>query len=212
MGWPVGSPEKGLELRRQKNTHRPAAAARVHHHHGVHVDLIQVGTLFSINLDADEIVIEQLRNRRALKTLVLHHVTPVTGGITDRQEDRFLGFARLLNSLVVPGIPIHRIVGVLQQIRTGLVGQAIWHNVSKSLLWGRCSGSDRTKSERFDRLAKGLLRPRKLAVTDFVSILRNRILDGFTKLSVDPDVFWNSTLRQAQQIMHDENLPITVDT
>ena len=51
---PIGAAVKRLQVGRQKHRHRPAAAAG-HHLHGVHVDLIEVGPLLAIDLDADEV-------------------------------------------------------------------------------------------------------------------------------------------------------------
>src|SRR5690606_9916864 len=43
-------------------------------------------------------------------------MTPVAGGIADGQKDRLVLPLRLFKGLLAPGIPIHRIVGVLQEI------------------------------------------------------------------------------------------------
>ena len=51
---PIRAAVKRLQVGRQKHRHRPAAAAG-QQLHGVHVDLVEVGPLFAIDLDADEI-------------------------------------------------------------------------------------------------------------------------------------------------------------
>ena len=56
---PVRAAVERLQVGRQKHRHRPAAAAG-HHLHRVHVDLIEVGPLLAIDLDADE----RARSRR----------------------------------------------------------------------------------------------------------------------------------------------------
>ena len=57
--------------------------------------------------------------------LALHHVAPVAGGIADRKEDRLRLGARALSSLVAPGVPVHRVVRVLQEVRALLEDQPI---------------------------------------------------------------------------------------
>ncbi len=87
LGRVVGAPEERLELRREKDAHRPPARARDHLDRA-HVDPVEVGSLLAIDLDVDEEVVHQLGDFRVLERLVLHHVTPVTGRVADREEDR----------------------------------------------------------------------------------------------------------------------------
>ena len=60
-----------------------------------------------------------------LKTLPLHHVAPVAGRIADRKKNGSLFITCPLNRFFAPRIPVDRIVGVLQQIGTAFLGQAI---------------------------------------------------------------------------------------
>src|SRR3990172_10645374 len=54
-----------------------------------------------------------------------HDVTPVAGGIADGEEYRlFLSFGPL-ECFRAPRIPVHRIIGMLQQIRTFLLGEPV---------------------------------------------------------------------------------------
>ena len=62
---------------------------------------------------------------RVLEALVLHHMTPVAGGIADREEDRFILGTGLFERDIAPGIPIDGIGGVLEQVGAGFAGQAI---------------------------------------------------------------------------------------
>ena len=88
---------------------------------GCHVDRINIGSFFSINLDADVFFIHQSRNFLVLERLSFHNVTPVAGRVTDAQKNRNVTFPGLLESLVSPGKPLHRIVRVLQEIGAGFV-------------------------------------------------------------------------------------------
>ena len=56
-------------------------------------------------------------------------MAPVAGGIADAQENRFALAAGLDKGFVLPWIPIHRVIGMLQQIGALLFNQAIWFNL-----------------------------------------------------------------------------------
>ena len=58
--------------------------------------------------------------RLVLERLALHHVAPVAGGVADAEEDGLVLGAGLLQGLRPPGVPVHRVVGVLQQVRARL--------------------------------------------------------------------------------------------
>jgi hypothetical protein len=93
---------------------------------GAHVDGVDVGALLAVNLDVDEEVVHDGRSGRILEALVRHDVAPVAGGVADREQD---GLARLLGlgqRLGAPRPPMHGIVLMLEQVRTGLAGQAIF--------------------------------------------------------------------------------------
>src|SRR5690606_33694817 len=50
---------------------------------------------------------------------------PVTGGVANAEQDRFVFGARSRQCLVAPGMPVDRVMSVLQQIRAGLMLQSI---------------------------------------------------------------------------------------
>jgi len=54
-----------------------------------------------------------------------HHVTPMAGGITNREKDRLVFAARLGKRFFAPGIPIDRIMRVLKQVRGLLMRQPV---------------------------------------------------------------------------------------
>ena len=54
-----------------------------------------------------------------------HHVTPVAGGVADREQDRPVPVARQLQRLVAPGPSLDRVVGMLLQIGAGGVAQPV---------------------------------------------------------------------------------------
>src|SRR5262249_29152682 len=57
--------------------------------------------------------------------LVLHHVTPVTRAVSDRDEQRPVLALRSRERLVAPGMPVHRVVHVLAEIGARLGGEPV---------------------------------------------------------------------------------------
>ena len=50
---------------------------------GFHVYLVNIGTLFSIDFNANKMGIHDLCDLLLLKRFVLHHMTPMTGGVSN---------------------------------------------------------------------------------------------------------------------------------
>ncbi len=87
---------------------------------GGHIDVVDVGPLFAIDLDVDEVGVHHASDVFVLKDQPLHHVAPVAAAIADREKDRFAFPLGLLKDLGRPGVPVDWIVRVQQQIGTGL--------------------------------------------------------------------------------------------
>src|ERR1043166_2390125 len=134
FGREVGSAVEGDEVRREEDCERPAAVAR-HHLDGVHVNLVEVGALLAVNLDADEVVVHQPRDLIVLERLALHDVTPVAGRVADAQKDRLVLALRLLPNLFSPRVPVHRVVRVLKEVRAGLFDKAVRVLVLRHSAW-----------------------------------------------------------------------------
>ena len=120
----VGAAEEGLGLGREEDAHGPAAVLG-EHLHGLHVDGVHVGPLLAVDLDGHELLVEDARDLRVLERLLLHHVAPVAGGVADAEEHRPPQRARFGKGLVAPRPPVHRVVGVLQEVRRGLERQPV---------------------------------------------------------------------------------------
>ena len=135
----VGAAVEGLAVRRQEDRHGPSAATG-HRLHRAHVDRVDVGPLLSVDLDADELEVHQLGDARVLERLALHDVAPVARGVADAQQDRLVLRLRPLQRLLAPRVPVHGIVGVLQQVGAGLVDQSIRHMFSQELPTERRGG------------------------------------------------------------------------
>jgi len=54
-----------------------------------------------------------------------HDVAPVAGGIADGEQDRLVFPPGLSQGFFPPRIPVHGIMGMLQEIRAGLVDEVI---------------------------------------------------------------------------------------
>ncbi len=113
----IGGCVKGLAVGKQKHRHRPATRA-VQSLGRRHIHLINIGPLFPIHLDRDKPLVEQCGNLRIFKGFTGHDMAPVTGGIADGEKNRFILLFGPGKGFFTPGIPIHRVIGVLQQIRT----------------------------------------------------------------------------------------------
>ena len=55
-------------------------------------------------------------NRFIFKGFFFHNMAPVAGGITDGQKDRFVLLAGKLKCFFRPGVPVDRVMGMLQKI------------------------------------------------------------------------------------------------
>jgi len=135
------APER-LACGREEHRQRPAAVL-AHEMQRRHVDLVDVGPLLAVDLDVDEQRIHHLGGGVVLEALVRHHVAPVAGRVADREQDRLVGALRLGERLRPPRPPVDRIVLVLQEIRRGLLREAVFgsgagggggHEVFRSLM------------------------------------------------------------------------------
>jgi hypothetical protein len=86
---------------------------------------VDVGPLLAVHLDVDEVLVHERGDPFVLERLALHHVAPVACRVRDRQEDRLVLGARLRERLVAPGIPVHRVAGVLLQVGALLAGETV---------------------------------------------------------------------------------------
>jgi len=92
---------------------------------GLHVDVVEIGAFFAIDLHVDEVVVHVGGGGFVFEGLVLHDVAPVAGGVADAHEDGFVFFAGAGECGVSPGIPVHGIVGVLEEVGAGLVDEFV---------------------------------------------------------------------------------------
>jgi len=120
----VGPREERLPLRGEDDGHRPAAAAP-EEVDGVHVDGVDVGALLAVDLDGDEVLVDEARDLEVLEGLALHDVTPVAGRVAHAEQHRAVVAARALEGGVTPREPVHRVVGMLEEVGAGLGDEAV---------------------------------------------------------------------------------------
>src|SRR4051812_24189102 len=82
----ISSPIKRFEIRSQKNRERPTSASS-HNLRHILINLIQIRSLFPIDLDIDKVLIHHFCHFLIFKALSLHDVTPVASRIPNAQEN-----------------------------------------------------------------------------------------------------------------------------
>ena len=133
---PISPAEKGLQLGRQEDRHRPTAAARRRLDVG-HVRAVHVRPLFPVQLDGNKMPVQDFSNGGVGKRFALHDVAPVAGVVADGKEDGLVFAPRLFECLLTPGEPIHGVRRVKEQIRTFFADQAV-RRVRRLTDWRHC--------------------------------------------------------------------------
>ena len=127
FGREVCAAVEGRTVRREEDGHGPTAMSG-HCLDSSHVNGIYVWALLAVHLDTDERFIHHGGDFGILEGLALHDVAPVAGGVADAEQDRQVALAGGLERLLAPGIPVNRVVFVLEQIEASFVGQAVRHS------------------------------------------------------------------------------------
>ena len=90
----VGSALKRLAGRGAEHGEWPATLFAHQGKRGL-IDRIEIGPLFPVHLDVDEQPVHHRSRLGVLKTFMGHHMAPMAGRITNREQDRFLRLAGL---------------------------------------------------------------------------------------------------------------------
>ena len=130
----VGAAEEGTSVGEAEAVERPAAMA-VNHLYGVHHELVDFRAFLAVDLDADEVLIHQLRDIGLLERFPGHDMAPVAGGVADRDEHGFTLGLGLGKSLSAPRPPVHGVSRVLFQVEGLLLGQSVRHPRKVAALW-----------------------------------------------------------------------------
>ena len=75
----VGPPEEGLQIRGQEHIEWPTSSLAEHCLVTRHINLVHIRSLFPIQFDADEVLVQEGSKLLVLERLPFHHVTPVAG-------------------------------------------------------------------------------------------------------------------------------------
>ena len=78
----VRAREEGSGVVIEEDGHRPSTVPG-HRHRGIHVNSVDVRTLFTVDLDRDEVLVHLRRDVFVLEGFVRHDVAPMTGRIPD---------------------------------------------------------------------------------------------------------------------------------
>ena len=124
--WEICAAIKRFCIRSEKYCHWPSTTTS-HGLDGVHVNGVDVWSLFAVNFDIDEQLVHERSSFDIFKTFVGHYVAPVTRRIANRQKNRFSCCACESKSVFSPRIPIDRIVAMLAKVGADFVTEAIGH-------------------------------------------------------------------------------------
>src|SRR6267143_1014002 len=115
---------EGLQVGGQEDREGPATLAR-QRGDGLHVYLVDVGPLLPVNLDRDELLVEDSGGRFVFEAFFILYMTPMTSGVPNAQKDGPILTFCLRERFFSPRIPLHRVPGVLQEVRTLFVDEAV---------------------------------------------------------------------------------------
>ena len=111
----IGADKEGTAVRGADRVERPAPVP-VQAKRGLHINLVDIGSLFAIDLDANERVVHGRRDFRIFERFAFHHVAPMTGAVPDGDEERAILPSREFQGFLAPRQPVHRVVLVLAEI------------------------------------------------------------------------------------------------
>ena len=120
----VGAAIEGPSIGQQEDGHGPAALPG-DGLHSLHVDIVDIGAFFAVDLDVDEERVHHLGGRGVFKAFMRHDVAPVAGAVTDAEQDGFVLRARHTEGFLAPGVPVDRVIGMLQEVGAAFGFQAV---------------------------------------------------------------------------------------
>src|SRR5262249_49730643 len=132
----VGATPERLAGWRQEHRQWPAARLSQQRERRL-VNGVEIRALFAIDLDVDEQLVHQPGDAVILETLMRHDVAPVTGGLADREQDRRALWLCRRQRLRPPGLPVHWVVLVLEQVGAGLAIEVVAHSAPVQVTKGR---------------------------------------------------------------------------
>src|SRR5690242_11047613 len=99
-GWKISAAEKWhVIIMSQKHCQRPAAGMLGQYLMRELVYLVEIWSFLAIHFDVDEMLIHDRGGGFVFERFMCHHMTPVTGGISNRQQNGFAAVARQFQTL-----------------------------------------------------------------------------------------------------------------
>ena len=95
----------------------------------VDVNAVDVGTLFAVDFDTNEMLIEVVGYFGVGKRLAIHHVTPVASRVADREKDRGVRLSSQGDRLRPPGVPVDGVVRMLKEVGAGFLREPVGESV-----------------------------------------------------------------------------------
>ena len=109
----------------EERVQRPAALPG-HRLHGVHVDRVDVRALLAVDLDADEALVHQLRDRaRPRRTRAPSRGTSGRRSSRSRRASARSSSRARRERLLAPRVPVDGVLGVLEQVGGGLAARRL---------------------------------------------------------------------------------------
>ena len=124
VGREVGAAVEHLAHRREKRGQGPATLPGERLHRAL-VARVDVGPLVAVHLDADEVLVQELRQRRILVRLAVHDVAPVAPDRADVEQHRTILRPGGGEGLVAPGEPVNGLVRGRLEVGGAGGGEAI---------------------------------------------------------------------------------------
>src|SRR5438105_3551956 len=121
---PVGAAEDRFAVRGEEHRHWPAAT-RAQDVQSGHVDRIDVWPFLAVHLDADKVLVEHFGYVVVGEGLALHDMAPVARAIADREKDELAFLPGFREGLTTPGMPVHGIVGMHEEIGARFAGEPV---------------------------------------------------------------------------------------
>src|SRR6185437_551394 len=109
LGRKVGTAEERTAIRSKKCRERPAALP-AHGLYGCLITAVHIRTLVAIHLHGDEVIVDQLGDRKILVRLAVHHMAPVAPHRADVEQHRLVRALRFFEGISAPFVPLHRLM------------------------------------------------------------------------------------------------------
>jgi hypothetical protein len=71
------------------------------------------------------VLIHELSDGHVFEGFMLHHMAPMAGGVANAEQNGFVFCLGFRQGFLAPRIPIHRIMGVLEEVRASLMNQVV---------------------------------------------------------------------------------------